>query len=233
MLDRNLRYVSLNRRLAIMNRLPAEAHLGRTPEEIIPDVFRQVEERMHRALAGETIEGVEIRKPPLETGKGDQVLMASYLPVRDEAGEVIGVSVAIMDVSEYRHTEEALRETRHHYGNMVKLNPHVQWVMNARGEVIGASPRWEEITGQPLEQALGRGFMNALHPDDVDPTDAVLRKALETGTPIDVKFRAQLPQGGWRWLRSRGLPLLSDSGELIAIYGVVEDPDGDGPNKVA
>lgn len=106
MLDRNMRYVSLNRRLAQMNGAPAEAHLGRTPEEMIPSHFSKVKSFIERALDGEALAGVEILKPGRD-GKADRRLLASYQPVRDEAGEIIGVSVAVMDATEFRPVDDA------------------------------------------------------------------------------------------------------------------------------
>ena len=40
-LDRDLRFVRINERLAAMNGLPAEAHIGRTVREIVPDIADQ------------------------------------------------------------------------------------------------------------------------------------------------------------------------------------------------
>lgn len=220
-LDRNLRYVSLNRRLAEMNGAPASAHLGRTVAEVIPRLFPLVERFIRRALRGEPVSGVELQRPP--DGGGTQTVMLSYQPVRDEAGEVLGVSVAVMDVSEHRRTEEALHESETHHRHMMQLNPHVPWVLDATGAVTEASPRWEALTGQPMEQALGHGWIRMLHPDDVEPTSQAIRDSLQTGQPIDVQYRVRRRDGEWKWMRSRGSPRFGPSGEIVSIYGVVEE----------
>ncbi len=48
--------------------------------------------------------------PPPETG--DRSILLSYQPVRDEAGEVLGVSVAAMDVTERARIEAVLRDEK-------------------------------------------------------------------------------------------------------------------------
>ncbi|KAA6460209.1 EAL domain-containing protein [Acidobacteria bacterium AB60] len=222
LLDRRLRYVSLNRQLAEFNRVPVLGHLGRTPREVVPQVYAQVESAIARALAGEPVTGVEIQKPPA-AGAEAQTLMATYQPVRDEAGEVIGVSVAVMDVTERKRMEQVLRDVEAHHRSLVHLSPHVPWVLNARGEVTEASPRWERITGQPLEQALGNGWLKVLHPEDVPPTREAIRLCLETGAPIDLRYRVRNGNGKWKWMRSRGAPRLTEGGEVMAVYGVVEE----------
>ena len=151
MLDRNLRYVSLNRRLAQMNGVPLAAHLGKSVAEIIPHIFASVEPYIRRALQGEPVFGVEVQKPPAVDGGEAQTLLLSYQPARDEAGEILGVSVAIMDITGSKRTELALRESENHYRHMMQLNPHVPWVLDRNGEVTEASARWESFTGQPLE----------------------------------------------------------------------------------
>lgn len=225
LLDRNMRYVSLNRHLALLNGTLASEHLGKTPAEIIPNVFKQVEPFIRRALAGEPVIGVEARKPGQGANGTTQTLMISYQPVRDEGEEVVGVSVAIIDISERKLMEEALRESEEHFRSLVQLTPHVPWVLNTRGQVIEASSRWTEITGQSIEDALGDGWIKVLHPDDVAGTRAAIVTTLTTGARIDLKYRVRTPNGNWLWMRSRGAPRLGPSAEVIGIYGVVEEID--------
>lgn len=219
LLDCSLRYISINRRLADLNGVPVEAHLGRTPADVIPALFPNVEPFIRSALAGEPILGVEFHNPNNEA----HTLLGSYQPVRDAAGEVVGVSVAVMDVTERKRIEEMLREVEEHYRNLVDLSPHVPWVLNMRGELIEAGARWQSITGQPIREALGEGWMEVLHPQDVGPTRDAIRLALATGIPLDLTYRVRERDGQWRWMRSRGTPRLTPSGEMIGFYGVLEE----------
>ena len=118
-----------------------------------------------------------------------------------------------MDITEPKRTEEALRESIGHFHHLLELGPHVLWVLNDKGEVIEASSRWEEFTGQPLANAMGHGWLKMLHPDDVAMADESLRICLTAGVPIDVYYRIQKPNGGWRGMRARGSPRLDAAGE--------------------
>lgn len=223
-LDREMRYVNLNRQLAQMNGVPAASHIGRKVSEVIPHVFPLVEPFIRRALRGEPVQGVEVMKPP-EDGSGSHAVMLSYQPVRDEAGDVLGVSVAAMDVTERKRTEEALRESEDQYRHMMSLSPHVPWVLDADGAVVQASDRWTEFTGQPMDDAMRNGWLSMLHPDDVPATVAAIRKSLESGVPIDVEYRIRRPDEEWRWMRARGAPRFNSDGKVISIYGVLEEID--------
>jgi PAS domain S-box-containing protein len=224
-LDRKLRYVSMNKRLAQLNGVPASAHLGRTVAEMIPNFFPRIEPLLRRALQGEPMSGVEMQRT---LSDGSEVsVVASCQPARDEAGEVLGVSVAVMDVTETKRTEKALLAAEDHYRHMVQLSPHVPWVLNNQGEVTDASfSRWEEFTGQPPEEAVGNGWQRMLDPDDLEPTREAIRRTLETGEPIDIRYRIRHPGQDWVWMRSRGSPRFAPSGEIVSIYGVVEPDNG-------
>jgi len=103
----NLRYVSLNQRLADLNGAPVAAHIGRKVQEMIPELFPQVQPFLLRALKGEAIEGVEAFKPSSESGEPGVTILLSYQPAIDETQEVIGISVAIVDIRERKRAEDA------------------------------------------------------------------------------------------------------------------------------
>ena len=224
-LDCNLHYVSINRRLAEMNGLPVVDHIGRTGKEMFPEWFPHYEPFLRRALRGEAITGAEVVRPSLRPDQPDMVTMASYQPAWDEAGEVIGISIAVADITEHKRAQEAIRESENSQRFIFDLNPHVQWVMDNEGNNLQISDRWEQITGLSKEQTHDLGWLDALYPEDVAPTMKVLREALRTGTPLDVEYRIKGVDGMWRWMRSRGSPHRGPSGEIIRWYGSVEDID--------
>jgi len=101
-LDREMRYVSLNKRLTEIHGIPAEEHLGRSVAEVIPHVFPLVEKYIRRALEGESMRGVKVTRPPQDGQPGPPTVLFSCQPAHNQAGEVLGVGMAIMDVPERR-----------------------------------------------------------------------------------------------------------------------------------
>ncbi len=108
-LDCNLRYVSINQRLADMNGATVEGHLGRTSKEMIPKLYPRVEPYLLRALQGEAINDVEVLRPANYPWAMDTKIVCSYQPAFDEAGEVIGVSVAVVDKTGWTRAHERIR----------------------------------------------------------------------------------------------------------------------------
>jgi PAS domain S-box-containing protein len=224
-LDCDLRYVSLNQRLADMDGVPMAAYTGKTVKEVIPEAFKRFEPYLRRALQGEAIPEVEVSVPSKRPGEPDDTALLSYQPAFDEAGEVIGVSLAAMDITKRKQTERALLENEEHLRNMVEANPLIPWVMDAEGNNLDVSSRWTTITGMGKEQTRNLGWLDALHPEDREPTLKALREGLHSGISIDVEYRVGSPGQGWRWMRSRGSPRFGPSGEILRWYGSVEDID--------
>jgi PAS domain S-box-containing protein len=221
-LDRNLRYVNLNRRLANMNGRPMAEHLGRTVSEMIPELYSSVEPLLQRSLKGEAISGVEITKPASDTSESKTILL-SYEPARDEAGEVFGVSVALVDLTPIKRAEQARNESEEHFRQMLELLPQIPWIIDHEGRALDVSQRWLEITGTTDDQWRGFGWLDALHPDDRQPTIDGMRRSFETGCPIDLEFRVRKSASdAWKRMRSRGAARIGADGKIVCWYGCLE-----------
>jgi PAS domain S-box-containing protein len=221
--DRNERYVSLNKPLAEMNRAPIVAHLGRTVAEMIPEFYGYLEPYIKRALNGEAFSGLEFK-----AAMGDGTVQArstSYEPTRDEAGEVVGISVAVVDITERDSADAALRESEDHHRYAVELNPQVPWTADAKGRIVEGGSQWTALTGMSVEESLGSGWIKAVHPDDIPPMLALWEVSLRTGESVDYEHRVRTRTGEWRWMRSRATARLDENGNVIRWYGALEDID--------
>jgi PAS domain S-box-containing protein len=222
-IDRNERYVSLNKPLAEMNRAPIVAHLGRTVAEMIPEFYVHLEPYIKRALNGEAFSGLEF-KATIADGT-IQARSTSYEPTRDEAGEVVGISVAVVDVTDRDTADAALRESEDHHRYAVELNPQVPWTANAEGRIVEGGSQWTALTGMSVEDALGSGWIKAVHPDDIGPMLALWAVSLRTGDSVDYQHRVRTRTGEWRWMRARATARRDESGKIIRWYGALEDID--------
>jgi PAS domain S-box-containing protein len=108
-LDRECRYLRINERMAQINGAPPEAHIGRSIDEMVPMLadtlratWRPVIER------GEPVLDVEIHGRTPRDPDHDHDWLASYFPLSSD-GEVIGLTAVVLDITERKRTEQALR----------------------------------------------------------------------------------------------------------------------------
>lgn len=109
-LDRELRYLRVNKTMADVNRLPAEAHLGRKIHEVLPPAL--VEWLMpilrHVLETGEPSESFEFTASPGLPWPPGQTWVTSFYPVRTQAGELLGIGGVLLDITAHKQAEQTL-----------------------------------------------------------------------------------------------------------------------------
>ena len=220
--DCDFRYVSLNQKLADMNGLSVAEHLGRRLQDVVPELFPYVEPYLVRARAGEAISGVEVPRPRGSSDASEWIL-CSFQPAFDEADDVIGVSVSVLDITEKKKTELDLSESVFVQDKMIEISGQTLWTMDAAGTNLQMSCAWVQTQPESRNNVRNLGWLEAVHTQDLRDTIRKMKKAVSTGQPIDMEYRIQSTDGEWRWMRSRGLPRFAKSGEVIRWYGTIED----------
>ncbi|WP_139020733.1 PAS domain S-box protein [Bradyrhizobium sp. ORS 285] len=108
--DRDLRYVRINERLAEINGKPAADHIGRTVLEMVPGLHDQSLSALHRVLAGEAIFGAEFVGETAAQPGVMRIWRENWLPLRNVAGDIVGITVSAEEVTEAKRAEAELRE---------------------------------------------------------------------------------------------------------------------------
>lgn len=110
--DRDLRFVHINERLAAIDGLSVSDHLGRSVEEVVPGLWDQIGPSLKQVLAGgPSVQDREIvGETPTHPGV-ECAWLASFHPVRGPRG-IEGVGVVVLDITERRQMEEQLRCTQ-------------------------------------------------------------------------------------------------------------------------
>lgn len=222
-LDQRFRYISLNQRLAEMNGCSVKSHIGRSVQEMYPQWFPIYEPFLVRARKGEAIAGVTLHRPGRAPEDGALELLASYQPAWDEADEVVGISISLLDVTQHRISSEAVLKIADPQTYQFDVNPEVPWVMDAEGNNLQVSSRWVQTIPLGKDRIRNLHWLEALHVEDLERTIKTMKHALRTGVDIDVEYRVLSVDGEWRWMRSRGSPRFAPSGEITRWYGSVED----------
>ncbi len=128
-----------------------------------------------------------------------------------------------MDITERVAAEEALRRSEARYRSYIEVTGQMGWTTNADGEVVEDVPALRQYTGQSFDEMRGWGWSKALHPDDVEITLAVWRKAVEEKQGYETEFRLRRHDGVYRYFLARGVPVLQDDGSVREWVGTCID----------
>jgi PAS domain S-box-containing protein len=201
-LDRDLRYVSLNRQLAEMGGSTIEEHLGRTVQEMVPDLFPRFEPYIRRALQGEAITGLEINVPATETTSAKTSLV-SYQPALDEAGEVVGVSVAVLDFTARKQAEESLQR----YERVVEGLEEMILVVDRDYRCVLANRAYLDNRAATKDQLLGSLVSEFLGKDTFDTLVKGKLDECFKGSVVKYEMKSEFPGLGDRDLLVTYIPI--------------------------
>lgn len=112
-LDTNLRHVRINERLAEINGISVLDHLGRTDRELIPELADILEPLKQQVIqTGESILNVEIHGSTKAQPGIERDWVASYYPLKDNTGKILGINVMVQEITERKRNEQRLQESQ-------------------------------------------------------------------------------------------------------------------------
>lgn len=137
-------------------------------------------------------------------------------------GEAVSL-VYVRDVTERKWFEEALQRSRDFYLTLFEEFPTMIWRLGVDGRCDYLNRAWLEFTGRPLEEEIGEGWLQAIHPEDVEQFKGVLQDAFSKREPFSVECRALRRDGAWRWVLNIGRPFRGLDGDFAGYIGASYD----------
>ena len=83
--------------------------------------------------------------------------------------------------------------------------------------------RWHDYTGLSPQEARGRGWRVAIHPDDLQKVLDTFRALRASGEPREVEHRLRRHDGEYRWFLFRVEPLRDELGNIVRWYATNTD----------
>jgi PAS domain S-box-containing protein len=129
-------------------------------------------------------------------------------------GMPVGTVIEGQDITKEKKAERALRDSEERLRMLSNYVPVFVWACRADGWCYSLNDRWYEYTGFKPEQALGVGWLDALHPEDREQALSKWAQAVARGDGYEMELRCRRHDGEYRWFIAKALPV-KDAGGLI------------------
>jgi len=100
--------------------------------------------------------------------------------------------------------------------------PVMLWAADAQGRRVYVNRPWLEFTGRTLDEELGEGWAEGLHPDDAERCLDAYRSAFTERRPFEMEYRLRREDGEWRCIRGTAAPRYRD-GKFAGFAGSCVD----------
>ena len=127
------------------------------------------------------------------------------------------------DVQQRRQAEKTLRESEERYQNLARISPVGIFRTDVHGRTTYVNPKWCEISGLSSSEALGEGWLKAVHPDD---RERLIKGWWETTQQHKESFsdyRFLRPDGTIAWVMGQASPEMNLEEHIIGYVGTITD----------
>jgi PAS domain S-box-containing protein len=164
--------------------------------------------------------GEEMAVEILKKGATDYILKhrLSYL-----APAVIRALREVEERVERKRADEALKESERKYHALAELSPVGIFRTDSEGDCTYINERWQMIAGITLEEALGKGWVQSLHPDDRNRISEKWQQAAMKGRPFISEYRFCHPNGSTTWVLGQAIIERNESEEVAGYIGTITD----------
>jgi diguanylate cyclase (GGDEF)-like protein/PAS domain S-box-containing protein len=135
---------------------------------------------------------------------------------------VRGIVYNVRDVTDRITAEAALRDSEAMFRSVVESSPLGVYTADKDGRCVFVNERWQAITGLTTEDAVGHGWVQMVHPDDLEWLLADVGASAFSET-FHLTYRVVRPDGEIRWVTVHTSPVEVAGDARAASVGVVED----------
>src|SRR5499427_10541210 len=143
--------------------------------------------------------------------------------LRDANGKMVSLNSQVLDITERKRAEEALREREKHYRALTELSPQVVFMSRPDGYLTYINQHGLEFTGRTLAEMEGDGWAELIHPDHRQRVLNIWQTAVREVSEYAVEIPMLCHDGAYRRFYARALPVTDDAGAVAYWIGTAID----------
>ena len=222
----DLRFTRCNEKLAEINGIPADEHIGQTLREVVPEIAESMEPVYQKVIeSGEAVIDVVVTGATAADPMQVRHFSACYYPIKSTTGVVEGVSSIVQDITERKRAEEALRKSEERLQLAARGSGDGLWDWDIQTDKEWWSQRFYELLGYDdgeIEPSYDN-FKDMLHPDEREGVLEAVRAHLHDKARYDIELRMRSKTGTYRWFRSRGQAVWGRAGKPLRMAGSIQE----------
>jgi len=129
----------------------------------------------------------------------------------------------ITDITRYKRAELALRESEQRFRRMADQAPALIWMSDTSKHCTWFNAAWLSFTGRTMEQELGNGWAEGVHPDDLTSCLETYTSAFEARENFFLEYRLRRHDGSYGWIFDAGIPRFMEDGTFEGYIGYCWD----------
>jgi PAS domain S-box-containing protein len=123
------------------------------------------------------------------------------------------------DITERKMAEQAIRESEQRFRQLADEAPVMIWMSGVDKLCTFFNKPWLDFTGRTMQQEIGNGWADGVHPEDLARCLATYTTAFDARLPFTMEYRLRRFDGQWRWLLDSGIPLYQGSRVFTGYIG--------------
>jgi len=120
-------------------------------------------------------------------------------------------------------SEAGLRESEERFRIVADAAPVLIWMSGVDKLCTFFNKPWLEFTGRSLEQEIGNGWAEGVHPDDLQKCLDVYTESFDARKPFVMQYRLRRYDGEYRWISDQGVARFDAQGNFTGYIGSCVD----------